>query len=179
MGSEQPMLTHADHYAGALTYTAASYEKLVVVFRAFAAEYGDSALVHGLRQFGAAWTGRHPYPDDFFRVVFAAAGDERDVFVREWMLGLGGFDARIADVQRERDTLTVLVHSKGRAHLSVPVVITRDDGRRERILITAAAFRRSPVQMLRVGGARSVTLVTLDPDRTRPDLQRESERWSP
>jgi Peptidase family M1 domain len=179
MGAEQSMLTHADHYAGALTYAAASYEKLVVVFRAFAAEYGDSALVHGLRTFGDAWTGRHPYPDDFFRMVFAAAGDERDVFVSEWVRGTGVFDASIDDVQRLRDTLTVLVHSKGRAHLSVPVVITREDGRRERIVIPAAAFRRDAVQPLRIAGARAVTSVVLDPERTRPDVRRENERWAP
>ena len=179
MGAEQSMLTHADHYAGALTYAAASYEKLVVVFRAFAAEYGDSALVHGLRTFGDAWTGRHPYPDDFFRMVFAAAGDERDVFVAEWVRGTAVFDASIDDVQRLRDTLTVLVHSKGRAHLSVPVVITREDGRRERIVIPAAAFRRDAVQPLRIAGARTVTSVVLDPERTRPDVRRENERWAP
>jgi Peptidase family M1 domain len=179
MGAEQPMLTHADHFAGVLPYTAASYEKLVVVFRAFAAEYGDSALVQGLRRFGAAWNGRHAYPEDFYRVVFAAAGAERELFVREWLRGLGGFDVSLEDVQRERDTLTVVVHSKGRAHLSVPVVITRTDGRRETVVLTAAAFRRSALQTLRIGGARSVAQIALDPEQTRPDLNRGNERWSP
>ncbi len=179
MGAEESMLTHADSFRGALPYTAASYEKLVVVFRAFAAEYGDSALVHGLRAFGAAWTGRHPYPDDFYRMVFAAAGESRDVFVQEWVRGTGVFDAGIEDVQRARDTLTVLVRSTGGAHLSLPVEITREDGTRERMVIPAAAFRRASVQQLRIPGARSVTMVALDPGRTRPDVRRENERWAP
>ncbi len=179
MRAEQSMLTHADHYSGALTYTAASYDKLVVVFRAFGAEYGDSALVHGVRTFGRAWTGRHPYPPDFFRLVFAAAGDERDAFVREWVRGTGHFDARIDDVVRLHDTLTVTIASVGGSHLSVPVVVTRHDGRTERQLIPAAAFRRNPTQTIRIAGARSVTSIVLDPAHTRPDVNVANQRWAP
>ncbi len=179
MRAEQSMLTHADHYSGALTYTAASYDKLVVIFRAFGAEYGDSALVHGVRTFGRAWTGRHPYPPDFFRLVFAAAGDERDAFVREWVRGTGHFDARIDDVVRLHDTLTVTIASVGGSHLSVPVVVTRHDGRTERQLIPAAAFRRNPTQTIRIAGARSVTSIVLDPAHTRPDVNVANQRWAP
>ncbi len=179
MRAEQPMLTHADHYNGALTYTAASYDKLVVVFRAFSAEYGDSALVQGLRAYGAAWTGRHPYPPDFFRMVFARAGADRDVFVREWMRGTGHFDARIDDVVRLRDTLTVTIRSSGGAHLSVPVVVSRDGEASERVVIPAADFRRDSVQVVRIAGARSVRSIVLDPDHTRPDVNTANQRWAP
>ncbi len=177
--TEESMLTHADHFSGMLTYTAASYDKLVVVLRAFRAEYGDSALVHGLRAYGQAWTGRHPYPPDFTRMVFAAAGEERDVFVRDWLRGVGTFDVRIDDVVRQRDTLTVTVHSSGGAHLSVLFVVTRDDGRVERLMIPMAAFRRNPMQSLQVAGARSVTSIVLDPQRTRPDINTANQRWAP
>jgi hypothetical protein len=179
MKTEESMLTHADHFRGMLTYTAASYDKLVVVLRAFRAEYGDSALVRGLRTYGRAWTGRHPYPPDFVRLVFAAAGEERDAFVQDWVRGVGTFDARIDDVVRERDTLTVTVHSSGGAHLSVPVAVTRDDGRLEQQLIPMAAFRKAPVQVLRIAGARSVTSIVLDPQHTRPDINTSNQRWAP
>lgn len=178
MRAEESMLTHADHYQGGLTYTAASYEKLVVVFRAFAAEYGDSALVNGLRRYGRAWTGRHPYPADFTRMVFATAGDERDAFVRDWVAGTGHFDARIDDVVRQRDTLTVRVRVAGGARLSVPVVVTRDGGSTETILIPAKAFRQEPVQVIHIAGARSVSSIVLDPARTRPDLDTSNQRWA-
>jgi len=178
--AEQSMLTHADHYSGTLTYTAASYDKLVVVLRAFAAEYGDSAVVHGLRAYGAAWTGRHPYPPDFTRLVFAAAGAERDAFVREWVAGTGSFDARIDSVRRQgRDSLAVHLHVHGGAYLSVPVVVRRDDGRSERIVVPAAAFRAERAPVLVIGRARAVTSIVLDPERTRPDLDTGNQRWAP
>ena len=179
MHAEQSMLTHADHFSGALTYTAASYDKLVVVFRAYAAEYGDSALVQGLRGFGRAWSGRHPYPPDFYRMVFAAAGDARDEFVRDWVRGTGHFDARIDDVVRSRDTLTVSITSAGGAHLSEPVVVTRDDGRSETMLIAASAFRRENTQTLRIANARTVTSIVLDPAHSRPDVNLANQRWAP
>ncbi|MCC7051637.1 MAG: M1 family metallopeptidase [Gemmatimonadaceae bacterium] len=179
MRGEQSMLVHADHYSGPLTYTAASYDKLVVVFRAFAAEYGDSALAQGLRRYGRAWTGRHPYPSDFTRMVFAAAGTGREAFVREWVAGTGYFDARIEDVTRARDTLTVSVRVDGGALLSVPVAVTHADGRTEVHTIPAADFRRNPLQVLRIGGARSVSAVILDPARTRPDIDTSNQRWAP
>jgi Peptidase family M1 domain len=179
MKGEQSMLVHADRYTGPLTYTAASYDKLVVVLRAFAAEYGDSALTSGVRAFGRAWSGSHPYPEDFTRMVFAAAGAEREAFVREWVVGTGHFDARIDDVTRSRDTLAVTVRVDGGALLSVPVVVTRDGGQSETHLISAAAFRNSRVQVLRISGARSVTSVVLDPARTRPDIDTSNQRWAP
>lgn len=179
MRAGQSMFTHSDHYSGALTFTEASYDRLVVVFRAFTAEYGDSALVHGLRAYGAAWSGKHPYPPDFTAMVFAAAGGDREAFVREWMQGTGHFDARIDDVRRERDTLSVEIRTDGGAHLSVPLVVTRRDARVERFVIPASAFRRSPVQTIRVPDARSVTSVVIDPERTRPDTDVGNQRWAP
>ena len=179
MRAEQSMLTHADHFSSLLTYTAASYDKLVVVFRAYSAEYGDSSLVHGLRAFGEAWRGRHPYPPDFWRMVFAAAGDEREAFVREWIRGTGHFDARIDDVVRAHDSLTVTITSVGGAHMSVPVVVTRQNGRVERLRIPVAAFRRSTTQTLHLADAHSVTSIALDPERATPDVNRANQRWSP
>ncbi len=177
--ASQSMLTHADHFSSALTYTAASYDKLVVVFRAFGAEYGDSALVRGLAAFGGTWSGRHPYPPDFTRMVFAAAGEERDAFVRDWIRGTGHFDARLDDVTRAHDTLTVTVSSAGGAHVSVPVVVTRSGGRVERLRIAASAFRRQSSQTLRIGDARSVTSIVLDPEHLTPDTNRANQRWAP
>jgi Peptidase family M1 domain len=179
MRAEESMLTHADHYRSSLTYTAASYEKLVVVFRAFAAEYGDSALVRGLRSYGAAWSGRHPYPADFVRQVFAAAGADLDAFVRDWVTGTGYFDVRLDGVRRQGDSLRVVVHSAGGAHLSVPLVVTRVNGQREEIRIPASAFRLDPRQLLMIGDARSVTSIVIDPDRLRPDIDRDAQRWTP
>ncbi|MES3033270.1 MAG: M1 family metallopeptidase [Gemmatimonadota bacterium] len=173
------MLVHADHYRGGLAYTAASYDKLVVVLRAFAAEQGDSALVQGLRAYGQRWSGRHPYPADFSRMVFAATGADRDRFVDDWVRGTGHFDVAIDGVSTERDTLVVSVRSRGGARLSVPVEIRRDDGRVERRTIAASEFRTSPVMRLRIARAGSVTSVTLDPASTRPDLDRTNQRWSP
>lgn len=179
MRTGESMLTHADHFSGLLTYTAASYDKLVVVFRAFSAEYGDSSLVRGLRSFGVAWRGRHPYPPDFWRMVFDAAGDERDAFVREWIHGFGHFDARIDDVVRAHDTLTVTIASAGGAHLTVTVAVAREDGRVERLRIPAAVFRRHATQSLKVANARSVTSITLDPQHLTPDMNRTNDRWAP
>ena len=174
----QSMLVHADHYSGALTYTAASYDKLVVVLRAFAAEHGDSTLVRALRTYGAAWSGRHPYPADFERLVFAAAGTEREHFVQDWLRGTGHFDVAIDDVSRDGDTLTVTVRSRGGARLSVPVNIIRDDGRIEQHVITASEFRNSPVVRVMITGAGSVSAIVLDAAQTRPDVDRSNQRWS-
>ncbi len=179
MHAEQSMLTHADHFGSTLAYTAASYDKPVVVLRAFSAEYGDSALIRGLRNFGEAWTGKHPYPADFFRMVFAAAGNERDAFVDEWIRGTGHLDVRIDDVVRARDTLTVTIRSAGGVHMSEPVVVTRDDGTSEQHVISAADFRRDATQTLRIPSAHSVTSVVVDPLRTRPDVSTANQRWAP
>jgi hypothetical protein len=173
------MMVHADHYGSAMAYTMASYDKLVVVLRAFAAEYGDSTLLAGIRALGARWSGRHPYPADITRTVFAGAGDERETFVREWVRGTGTFDASIGSVTRARDTLVVEVRVRGGARLSVPVEIRRDDGTVETILIAAAAFRLAPVQTLRIAQARRVRRITLDPRRTRPDIDTGNQQWTP
>ena len=173
------MMVHADHYSGALPYAMASYDKPVVVLRAFAAEYGDSALIAGIRALGARWSGRHPYPADITRTLFAAAGNEREAFVREWVQGTGTFDATIASVTRARDTLDVQVRVSGGARLSVPVVVVRDDGTSETTMLAAAAFRDASVQTLRIGGARRVRSITLDPAHTRPDINTANQQWTP
>jgi len=173
------LMVHADHYDNTMAYTMASYDKLVVVLRAFAAEYGDSTLLAGIRALGARWNGRHPYPADITRTLFAAAGDERETFVREWVRGTGTFDASIGSVTRARDTLAVEIRVRGGARLSVPVVIRRADGTAETIRIPAATFRASPTHTLHIAQARQVRSIAIDPARTRPDIDTGNQQWTP
>ena len=177
---EESVLRPADGYGSLLTYTVAAYERPVVAFRAFAEEYGDSALVTGLRRYGEAWRGgRHPYPPDFVRLVFAAAGDARDVFAREWLYGTGYLDLRIEDGRTEGDTLVVRVRSVGGATLSSVLVATRVDGTTVRVPVPAAALRAAGDAGLELAipEARTVRALQLDPDKRTPDLDRGNDRW--
>jgi hypothetical protein len=172
--SDEGMLVPADGYSSLYSYVMASYDKLSVVFRAYSAQYGDSALMAGVRAYGLAWRGKHPYPADFYRMVFAAAGDERDVFVDEWIRGTGTLDASVSLVNRQRDSVTVRVTSSGGAHTAIPVTIVRDGEPPERRVISARAFRENPVQEFRIGRIRHLQRVTLDADGITPDRVRQN-----
>jgi len=68
------------------------------------AKFGGSALLAGIRALGARWGGRHPYPADITRLLFAAAGREREAFVHDWVVGTGTFDASIVGVTGLEDS---------------------------------------------------------------------------
>lgn len=179
-GGEETVLRPADRYRSLVTYTVAAYERPVVALRAFALEYGDSALARGIRTFGEAWKGgRHPYPPDFVRMVFAAAGADRDAFAREWLYGTGHLDLALADVAAVGDTLAVTVRSRGGASLSTTLAVTRADGSVARLPIAAAALRDAAAAgvVVRIPSARTVRALQLDPERRLPDLDRSNDRW--
>lgn len=176
---EQSVLHHSDRFRSIVTYSVAAYERPVVALRAFTAEHGDSALVAGLRAYGQAWRGRHPYPPDFVRMVFAAAGDQRDAFAREWLLGTGWLDLAIDDVQPAGDSLAVRVRSLGGAHLSATLAVTRTDGTVQKLPVPARALRAAAADgvTLVVPDARTVRTLQLDAERRLPDLDRANDHW--
>jgi hypothetical protein len=179
-GGEESVLHASDHFRSTLTYTVAAYERPVVALRAFALEYGDSALVAGLRQYGQAWRGgRHPYPPDFVRLVFAAAGDQRDAFATEWLYGTGWLDLAIDDVDVRGDTAVVRITTPGRAALSTTLAVTRRDGSVTRLPVTAAALRAAGRDglVLALPDMRGITQLELDAERRLPDLDRANDRW--
>lgn len=176
---EESVLHQSDRFRSLVTYSVAAYERPVVAFRAFVAEYGDSALVAGLRAYGEAWRGRHPYPPDFVRMVFAAAGDQRDAFAREWLLGTGWLDLAIDDVEQAGDSLAVRIRSLGGAHLTATLSVTRTDGTTQKLAMPARSLRAHATDglVLHVPDARTVRTLHLDAERRLPDLDRANDRW--
>jgi hypothetical protein len=178
-GREVEIMRHGDLYPfGTAAYGVASYEKTTVVLAMLRALIGEGPFLRAYREYGRRWVGKHPQPEDFFNTFADVAGRDLTWFWRTWMFETWTLDQALGAVGPAGDSLEIVVEDHGLAPMPARIVVTRADGRVERIEVPVdvwlAGARRHAV---RVADPASVTRVEIDPDGAFPDADRTNQVW--
>jgi hypothetical protein len=133
-----------------------------------------------LREYGARWTGRHPYPYDFFNTVESVAGRDLGWFWTTWFYEPWSLDQAIGAVRSGdgADALAVTIEDRGLAPMPVHLTITRSDGSREEKRLPVDIWltgQRSYV--LQLPNAANVARIEIDAARDFPDINTDNQVW--
>ncbi len=129
-----------------------------------------------------AWAFKHPTPDDFFRYMSSALGENLDWFWRGWFLTNDKLDFQVAGVEVS-DAPTggklsmVTLQSNGDMVFPVPLELTFEDGEKRRLTLPVEAWLRGPRFDYPVIAPKAVVGVRIDPDGAIPDLIAENNAW--
>jgi Peptidase family M1 domain len=176
---EVPLMRPGDLYPyGTSAYQVATYEKMATNMVALRALMGDEAFRRAYRYYGTQWAGKHPTPYDFFNSFTAAAGHDLSWFWRTWWYETWTLDQAIASVDTIGDKLAVTIEDRGLAPMPVHLVITRSDGRIERIVIPVDVWLAGATRhVVRLDDVHSVTAIEIDPEMHFADVDRRNNRW--
>ena len=179
-GGEAPLMRHADEYPAEDAYAVAAYDKSAVVLRALRAVIGAERFDAALREYGRAWTGKHPHAYDFFHAMNAAAGEDLSWFWRGWFFETWELDQAIASVVSVGDSVSITIESRGEMPMPVPLAIGRADGTSQRITVPVNVWlegqRRTTV---RVASSPALSSVVIDAEGMFPDVNRGNQTWRP
>ena len=178
-GQEVDLMRHGDQYPiGTAAYGVASYPKMATNLASLRALLGDSVFLRGYREYGRRWLYKHPTPYDFFNTFNDASGRDLSWFWRTWFYETWTLDQAIAAVRPEGDALVVEVEDRGLAPMPARVVVTRQDGRIERLEVPVETWLAgSRHARLRVADGATVTRIEIDPESAFPDVDRTNQVW--
>jgi hypothetical protein len=176
-GRDQVLMTPGDLFPSEL-YNIMYYDKTAQVLAALRGLLGEETFHRALREYGRRWTGRHPYPYDFFNTVDDVARQKLAWFWTTWFYEPWPLDQAIASVVPNGATTAITIEDRGLAPMPVKLAITRSGGAVERIDIPVDIWltgARTYVQ--RVASSPAIVRIEIDPEGLFPDIDRANGRW--
>lgn len=178
MGGEIELMRHGDRYPSYTTYGTASYYKTATVLVALRGVLGRETFERAFREYGRRWQYKHPKPWDFFNTVEDVAGRDLSWFWRTWFFETWKLDQAIDTVITTGDSLDIVVENRERAPMPVHLVVTRAEGKPQRLEIPVSAWFRDEKQAsVRVAREPSIRTIEIDPERQFPDIDRSNGVW--
>jgi len=174
-GNEQPLI---DRPVEQRDLAWAAYQKPALMLTILRdALLGRETFERAMREYVRRWTFKHPQPTDFFRTIENVSGRDLDWFWREWIFTTARLDQAVDSVTQTGDTAFIYLSTRAEMVLPVTLELRYADGSTE--------MRDYPIEMwnlgshftARVGTAKQVAGVVVDPGDVYPDVNRANNRW--
>jgi peptidase M1-like protein len=139
---------------------------------------GKETFERALREYVRRWRLKHPQPADFFRTIENVTGRDLAWFWRNWVYTTARLDQAVDSVGAAGDTMLVYLSNRAQMVLPLTLELRYADGTSE--------ARDFPIEMwnlgnhftARIGPAKPVVSVVVDPRRIYPDIERANNQWS-
>jgi len=176
-GHDMTLMWPGDLYPQDL-YFIMFYDKTAQVLAALRGLLGEATFHRAFREYGRRWTGKHPYPYDFFDTIADVAGRDLSWFWTTWFYEPWPLDQAIASVETRGDSAAITIEDRGLAPMPVLLAITRANGDVQRLTVPVDVWLGGARRhIVRVAGSPAVTRVTIDPDGLFPDVDRANQLW--
>jgi aminopeptidase N len=155
------------------------YDKTAQILASLRGMLGEPTFHRALREYGRRWTGRHPYPYDFFNTVDDVSTQDLGWFWDSWFFEPWPLDQAIASVKKDGPSVAITIEDRGLAPMPIELAITRAGGKTERMRIPATVWMQGArTYVARVARTPDVMRVEIDPDGLFPDMDRNNQLWT-
>jgi hypothetical protein len=143
---------------------------------------GKERFDFAFRTYIARWAFKHPTPDDFFRSIENAGGEDLNWFWRGWFLNNWRLDQGIRSVKYIKNDASkgVVVTIDNLEKMAMPVVmeIKTKSGKISRVQLPVETWIRNLSWTFKPGINEEVESITLDPDHVFPDFNAANNTWT-
>ncbi|HEU4763719.1 MAG TPA: M1 family aminopeptidase, partial [Gemmatimonadales bacterium] len=140
-----PVITPADALTG-VAYGINAYGKPALAYLGLKDLLGDALFRQALHAYMARWNGKHPTPWDFFHTFDDVAKRPLDWYWTSWFFSSGRIDLAVKGVAKTKGGSAVTVTNVGGMVAPFDLVVTRADGKVERLHQTPAVWARDQRQ---------------------------------
>ncbi|MEZ4909349.1 MAG: M1 family metallopeptidase [Saprospiraceae bacterium] len=136
-GSEESLITHADHFNTNTAYSVAAYVKGEVLLEELKYIIGEKAFNAGLKQYFSTWKFKHPTTNDFFRVMEKSSGLELDWFKEYFVNSTHTIDYGV----EKMEDFSIILKRKGRIPMPLDITVIDKDNKEYRYHIPIDLMR--------------------------------------
>lgn len=125
------------------------------------------------------WAYKHPMPDDFFRAMENAAGEDLSWFWRGWILDNWTMDQAITAVAKGRGaSYNITVANLDRLPMPIILEVKTKSGKIDTVKLPVDIWMRNQVWTVNYPTSEEVVSVRLDPNNELPDINPENNSWN-
>jgi len=179
--SMEPILSYPDNLKernnGTLLYSKPSAGLVLLREQILGPERFDFAF----KTYIERWAYKHPTPDDFFRTIENAAGENLQWFWRGWFMNNWRLDVAVRDVKNIDGDASkgALITIDNLDKLALPVIleIKTKGGKTDRIKLPVEIWERNVSWTFKYPSTEQIESVTYDPDNQLPDYNPANNVW--
>ena len=184
-GPETPIMETQDRSPNGLMSGWNAYGKPAVALHFLREQVVDSnAFDAAFREYVRRWIYRHPQPEDFFRTMDNALGEDLSWFWRSWFYRTDHLDQAVDSVAQAdtsgRVVSRVFLSSRREMVAPVEIRVTRADGTVETTKLPVETWLTGPqaVWVLVDRPAARPVKIEIDPRGVYPDVDRSNNTWT-
>jgi hypothetical protein len=143
---------------------------------------GPERFDFAFRTYIAKWAFKHPTPEDFFRTIENAAGENLQWFWRGWFKNNWRLDVAVRDVKYvdSDPTKGALITIDNLEKMAMPVIleIKTVSGKTDRVKLPVEIWERNSTWTFKYPSTEAIQSVTYDPDKVLPDFNPDNNVWN-
>jgi hypothetical protein len=136
---------------------------------------------YAFREYIRRWAFKHPQPDDFFRTMNSAMGENLEWFWKEWFFTTDKLDQAVTSVKYVDGDSTkgALITIDNLDKMAMPVIVKISDasGSSQVVKLPVDIWERGGSWTFKYPSTTKLTSVELDPDHLLPDENRANNVW--
>jgi len=142
---------------------------------------GPERFDFAFRNYIDKWAFKHPTPDDFFRSMDNAAGENLQWFWRGWFTNNWQLDVAVRDVKyvNSDPKKGALITIDNLQKMAMPVIleIKTVSGKVDRVKLPVEIWERNNTWTFKYPSTEEIQSVTYDPDKVFPDINQDNDEW--
>jgi hypothetical protein len=143
---------------------------------------GPERFDYAFRKYVDHWAFKHPTPQDFFRSIENAAGEDlgwfwKGWFYETWKLDQSVKDVRYVDGSASKGSL-ISIENLDRLAMPATLEVTEENGKKGRVSLPVEIWQRGATWTFRYNSTSPVKSVVLDPDEKLPDVNEKNNTWT-
>jgi len=143
---------------------------------------GPDRFDFAFRKYIAEWAYKHPTPEDFFRTMENAGGENLQWFWRGWFQHNWQLDVAVRDVKYVDDkdfSKGAIITIDNLQKMAMPVIleIKTVSGKTDRVKLPVEIWERNSSWSFKYPSTEEIQSVTYDPDNVFPDINPDNNVW--
>ena len=142
---------------------------------------GPERFDFAFRKYIAEWAFKHPTPDDFFRTMENAGGENLQWFWRGWFVNNWRLDVAVRSVDYvDNDPgkgAYITIDNLEKMAMPVILEIKTVSGKTDRVKLPVEIWERNSSWKFKYNSTEAIESVTYDPDKVLPDFNEANNVW--
>lgn len=178
----QPIVTYADAIKGQYVHTLEYYKTALalVTLRNYVLE--KDRFDYAFKTYINRWAYKHPSPEDFFRSMNDASGEDlnwfwKGWFIKNWKLDQAVTGVKYVDGDPSKGAL-IRIENKDRMVMPVVVQVKESNGKTGTIKLPVEIWEKSGQFTFNYNSTSLIDTVKIDPDEKLPDIDLSNNVWT-
>jgi hypothetical protein len=179
-----PIMTYADRISETYRHPVSYYKPAFGLVLLREQVLGPDRFDYAFKNYIHQWAYKHPMPEDFFRTMESAAGEDLSWFWRSWFYNNWKLDIAVpkvayADPADPRKGVQVTITNLEKMVMPFTVEAKMTDGTTKRMSLPVETWQQNRGTVLTIPTTSAVSSVTVDPDQILPDVNRKNNTAIP